>query len=960
MAVRNRIQVRRGYSMGYVGSPIPSGNTDYSYDPVVSYQWTGDKVLYEGEIGYEVDTGKFKIGRKDPVTGNLIIWENLDYGGGGTGGTLIPGSGVGIYINASGDDTIYSILTNTDNNLSINEKQLSTLIAGTTGTYYELGLAESLSNIDNITISGDLSAASGDFSGGVNIGGNLTVSGSSISFDAATITLVNLTATSGNFTNALTVNGTGVSLEGHGHAWSDIDISGSGFCEDVGDCVNTQLVGSSGVQLIYSSGNNTLRVALSGEALAQHLLNSTGFVARSGSETYVTRSIVGGSNIAVTNGDGLLGNPTITLSGTLTGLTSVTATTFSGDLSGNASSASQVATIKRDTDSNTHYLTFVDSNNTSATNETVYTASGIKYIPSTDTLIVGNLSGVTIDGTASEADTVKTLTKSDGGTYYLTFVDSDNNSPGAYEAVYTDAGIVYNPSTNALTITGDITASGATINNNLVVGGDLTVNGTTVTANVDSMVVEDPIITLGKPSGTIAAENKDRGVEFVYPSGTSAIAATGFFGFDKSATEFIAARDVTINGEIVTVNNSSYLDARFNDIDGSTITASTQFSGPGSGLTGIAGDLTVGLASGLVGGSVASVVYQTDTNETEFLTIGTPGQFLIVNSEGEAIVWHTLSYSDIGGTPTIGDATLTFSVSGSGLSIGTDTSFTANSTTAKTFSVTSNATPANSGNTIVSRDTSGNFSAGTITANLTGTASTATSATNINISSNSSTDTTTYLVVVGNNATGDQSPFIDPGLYYNANTNVLTTTQYNGQKVSLSTTSVETSFGVNYNADQKFSVVSSGILLLGTHVDSTSAPFRISNDTVTHGIWSGTAIAANKGGTGQTSYAVGDILYANTTSTLAKLADVATGNVLLAGGVNTAPSWGKVGLTTHVSGTLPVSNGGTGATTLTGALIGNGTSAVSAVSSTTPYAVFRVNSAGNGYEFSVVIDGGTP
>ena len=78
------------------------------------------------------------------------------------------------------------------------------------------------------------------------------------------------------------------------------------------------------------------------------------------------------------------------------------------------------------------------------------------------------------------------------------------------------------------------------------------------------------------------------------------------------------------------------------------------------------------------------------------------------------------------------------------------------------------------------------------------------------------------------------------------------------------------------------------------------------------------SVAATAGGTGQTSYAVGDILYASTTTALSKLADVATGNALLSGGIGTAPAYGKVGLTTHVSGTLPVANGGTGVTTSTG------------------------------------------
>lgn len=87
-------------------------------------------------------------------------------------------------------------------------------------------------------------------------------------------------------------------------------------------------------------------------------------------------------------------------------------------------------------------------------------------------------------------------------------------------------------------------------------------------------------------------------------------------------------------------------------------------------------------------------------------------------------------------------------------------------------------------------------------------------------------------------------------------------------------------------------------------------------------------VTAVLGGTGQTVYAVGDILAANTTTTLSRVADVATGNALISGGVNTLPLWGKIGLTTHVSGVLPVANGGTNlSTTPTNGqlLIGNGT-----------------------------------
>jgi hypothetical protein len=96
-------------------------------------------------------------------------------------------------------------------------------------------------------------------------------------------------------------------------------------------------------------------------------------------------------------------------------------------------------------------------------------------------------------------------------------------------------------------------------------------------------------------------------------------------------------------------------------------------------------------------------------------------------------------------------------------------------------------------------------------------------------------------------------------------------------------------------------------------------------------------IGATYGGTGQSSYAVGDILYASTTTALSKLADVATGNALISGGVGVAPSYGKIGLTTHISGTLAVGNGGTGLTSLTANYIpyGNGTGAFSSTSAFT-------------------------
>jgi len=112
-------------------------------------------------------------------------------------------------------------------------------------------------------------------------------------------------------------------------------------------------------------------------------------------------------------------------------------------------------------------------------------------------------------------------------------------------------------------------------------------------------------------------------------------------------------------------------------------------------------------------------------------------------------------------------------------------------------------------------------------------------------------------------------------------------------------------------------------------------------------VTSGT-LAVARGGTGLSSYTTGDIIYASGAGTLASLADVATGNALISGGVGVAPSYGKIGLTTHISGTLAVGNGGTGNTALTlnGVVLGQGSSALTTVVSSTEGHVLQISSAG--------------
>lgn len=212
----------------------------------------------------------------------------------------------------------------------------------------------------------------------------------------------------------------------------------------------------------------------------------------------------------------------------------------------------------------------------------------------------------------------------------------------------------------------------------------------------------------------------------------------------------------------------------------------------------------------------------------------------------------------------------------------------------------------NTANTLVLRDASGNFAAGTITATafsgaLNGSVGATTPSTGA-FTSLSSTGNTTLGDAAGDTLTVNATPTF--------NVAVPATSGGTGQ----STYAVgDILVGGATNTLVKLADVATGNALISGGVGAAPTYGKIGLTTHV----SGTLPAAN-GGTGQSSYAVGDIVYASTTTALSKLADVATGNALISGGVGVAPSYGKIGLTTHVSGTLPVANGGTGVTTSTG------------------------------------------
>lgn len=117
-------------------------------------------------------------------------------------------------------------------------------------------------------------------------------------------------------TNIFTANSTGFGL-GTGSPQRTLHVAGEARIEDLTTDTPTSWVGSDGDgDLANGSVGNGIALAsgalgLTGQALALHNLASNGLIARTSSGNVSARNITAGTGIAVTNGDGVSGNPTI-------------------------------------------------------------------------------------------------------------------------------------------------------------------------------------------------------------------------------------------------------------------------------------------------------------------------------------------------------------------------------------------------------------------------------------------------------------------------------------------------------------------------------------------------------------------------------------------------------------------------------------------------------------------------
>ena len=181
---------------------------------------------------------------------------------------------------------------------------------------------------------------------------------------------------------------------------------------------------------------------------------------------------------------------------------------------------------------------------------------------------VGTLSSLSVTGTVTGGNVATAGTVSATGNITGNYVIG--NGSQLTDVTATDVGTL-----TTLSVTGNVTAgnvntaivsaTGNVVGANLVTTGtvygadalftgNLTVDGNVTYINITDLNVQDPIIGLGRgPNNTPLTTNdgKDRGTEMWYYADSEKAA---FVGYQNLSGKIIAASNVTLSGEVVTVN----------------------------------------------------------------------------------------------------------------------------------------------------------------------------------------------------------------------------------------------------------------------------------------------------------------------------------------------------------------------------------------------------------------------
>ena len=234
-----------------------------------------------------------------------------------------------------------------------------------------------------------------------------------------------------------------------------------------------------------------------------------------------------------------------TLNAAVTGNLAVTGTTaFTGNITGNLSVTGNIAGGNITTPgliTATGNITggnLVTSNLVQGANVAVTSLTGnrVPYVGANDYLV--DTANFTFDG-------------ANGNVQGSFIVDNIKLDGSEISTVTTNSNLTVNPNGTGWVILDGLNNQ---ITGNLFIEQDLTVNGNTTYINITDLNVEDPILQLGRGANNAplsSNDGKDRGTGlWYYTTGEK----EAFLGYDNSLGKLIAATDVSIANEVVTVN----------------------------------------------------------------------------------------------------------------------------------------------------------------------------------------------------------------------------------------------------------------------------------------------------------------------------------------------------------------------------------------------------------------------
>jgi filamentous hemagglutinin len=561
--------------------------------------------LYLGTGGFDSVgniTGNYFIGNGSLLTGivaeapRALIWGNTNLSIANVNGNItltVTGTNVVTVtpsgLNLNGNINVSQSLVATD--VQANTVTASSLVSTPLLTVSTISAANGTANIGNVnavtvnttnltasnTVSSLTVLATGNITGNILKTGNVTVSDSTITAAGNITASYFLGNFAGNISGNLTVPGsnTGVVFNDSGLA-----NSSNGFTFDKstnaavvsGNLSAANLIASANLSAVSLNASGVASVTgniTGGNLITAGVLSASGNVGGANFNTTGVVSALGnvsGANINTTGLVSALGNVTGSNLNTV-GVVSATGNITGGNLNtvGVVSATGNITGGNITTAGTANLGTLIVANTSS------FAGNVTSNLNITGNVAAGNISTpgqVAATGAITSSSNISGANINTTGVVSATGNVSGGNINTTGQVVATG-----NVSGANINTTGKVTANSIDVAGNLLVGGILTVtsdaqidgnlsvNGNLVYVNVEDLNVEDPIIALGRGVNNTPLTNndgKDRGTQLWYYSGSE---KSAFFGYDNSSGNLLLAKDVSITGEIVTVNNFGNVEA---------------------------------------------------------------------------------------------------------------------------------------------------------------------------------------------------------------------------------------------------------------------------------------------------------------------------------------------------------------------------------------------------------------